>query len=85
MYDPIGGFNEIEKVVEHAKGYLLYANEVIANITGGTTLMGVIVQHLVEEAQKQNSSMRRFALIDRRSTREQDEVPFVESESHWLD
>ncbi len=83
--DPIGGFNEIEKVAEHAKGYLLYADEVIANITGGSTLMGVIVQHLVEESQKLNRSMRRFALIDRRSTQEQDTVPFVESESHWLD
>ena len=83
--DPIGGFNEIEKVTEHAKGYLLYADEIIANITGGSTLMGVIVQHLVEEAQKLNSSMRRFALIDRRPTEEQDTDPFVESDHHWLD
>ena len=83
--DPIGGFNEIEKAAEHAKGYLSYADEVRANITGGTTLMGVIVQRLVEDAQKLSRLVRRFALIDRRSTQEQDAVPFVESESHWLD
>lgn len=83
--DPIGGFNEIGKVTEHAKSYLSYANEVSANITGGSTLMGVIVQQLVEEAQKLDRPVKRFALIDRRSTQEQDTVPFVESESHWLD
>ena len=85
LEDPIGGFNEIEKAAEHAKGYLLYADEVIANITGGSTLMGVIVQQLVEEAQKLDRPMNRFALIDRRPTEKQDTDPFVESDYHWLD
>ena len=35
-------------------------------MTGGTTLMGLIVQRLVEEAQKLDRTVRRFALIDRR-------------------
>ena len=83
--DPLGGFNEIEKVTEHAKGYLSYANEVSANITGGSTLMGVIVQQLVEEAQKLDRPVRRFALIDRRPQEEQDCDPFKVGEHHWLD
>ncbi|MDE0426599.1 MAG: TIGR02221 family CRISPR-associated protein [Candidatus Poribacteria bacterium] len=83
--DPLGGFNEIEKVAQHAKGYLSYADEVRANITGGTTLMGVIVQKLVEEAQQLNRPVKRFALIDRRSTEEQESDPFVQGDSHWLD
>ena len=83
--DPLGGFDEIEKVAERAKGYLSYADEVIANITGGTTLMGVIVQRLVEETQKLSRPVKRFALIDRRPTEDQENDPFVKGESHWLD
>lgn len=85
LVDPLGGFNEIETVTENATGYLSYADEVVANITGGSTLMGVIVQQLVEEAQKLDCPVKRFALIDRRSTEEQNRDPFVQSEFHWLD
>lgn len=83
--DPLGGFDEIEKVAEYTKGYLSYADEVRANITGGSTLMGVIVQQLVEEAQKLGRPAKRFALIDRRSTEEQERNPFVPGKPHWLD
>lgn len=85
LSDPIGGFAEIDAVTERVEGYLTYADKVIANITGGSTLMGVIVQRLVEDAQKLDCPVERFALIDRRPTEEQDKKPFVESDSHWLD
>lgn len=85
LTDPLGGFAEIGTVAERAQGYLFYADEVIANITGGSTLMGVIVQRLVEEAQKLARPVKRFALIDRRTTEEQDSDPFVQGDSHWLD
>ena len=85
LADPLGGFKEIDEVIEHTQGYLSYANEVKANITGGSTLMGVIVQQLVEEAQKLDRPVNRFALIDRRPTEEQDTNLFVESDYHWLD
>ena len=85
LADPLGGFAEIDTVAERAHGYLLYADKVIANMTGGSTLMGVIVQRLVEDAQKLDRPVKRFALIDRRSTEEQDSDPFVESDCHWLD
>ena len=83
--DPLGGFDEINAVAGRAHGYLLYADEVIANMTGGTTLMGIIVQRLVEDAQKLDRPVRRFGLIDRRPTHEQDSDPFVQGDSHWLD
>ena len=83
--DPLGGFDEINAVAGRAHGYLLYADEVIANMTGGTTLMGIIVQRLVEDAQKLDRPVKRFALIDRRTTHEQDSDPFVQGDSHWLD
>ena len=83
--DPIGGFNEIQKVAEHAKSYLLYTDEIVANMTGGTTLMGIIVQQMVEEAQKLDRPVQRFVLIDRRFPEQQDQDPFVQSDYHWLD
>lgn len=85
LTDPLGGFADIDVVAERARGYLPYADAVIANITGGSTLMGVIVQRLVEEAQKLDCPVKRFALIDRRSIDEQERDPFVKGESHWLD
>ena len=57
----------------------------MANITGGTTLMGIIVQRLVEEAQRLDRPVKRFALIDRRPTAAQESDPFVQGDSHWLD
>ncbi len=85
LSDPIGGFTEIDAVAESVEGYLTYADKVIANITGGSTLMGVIVQRLVEDAQKLDCPVERFALIDRRTEAERDKNPFVESDSHLLD
>ena len=85
LEDPLGGFSEIDTVAERAHDYLSYAEEVRANITGGTTLMGVIVQRLVEEAQKLDRPVKRFALIDRRPTENQESNPFVQGESHWLE
>ena len=54
-------------------------------MTGGTTLMGLVIQRLAEEAQRLYRPVRRFALIDRRTPAEQDSEPFVQGEHHWLD
>ena len=85
LADPHSGFDEIAAAVENARRKLLDADEVLANITGGTTLMGLLSQRLVEEAQKLDRKVQRFALIDRRPTVEQDSDPFVQSDCHWLD
>lgn len=85
LVDPHGGFGEIKEAVNQARHHLLEADEVVANMTGGTTLMGIIVQQLVEEAQKLDRSVRRFILIDRRSPEDQDLEPFVQSGCHWID
>lgn len=85
LVDPHGGFDEIAKAVDQVHHHLLEADEVVANMTGGTTLMGVIVQQLVEEARKLDRPVRRFVLIDRRSQEEQGNDPFKVGEFHWLD
>ena len=84
LTDPHGGFAEIDAVVKLAYPYLLTADEVVANMTGGTTLMGLVIQRLVEEAQRLDRPVRRFALIDRRPPAEQDSDPYVQGEHHWL-
>ena len=83
--DPQGGFDEIDEITQQARQYLLSADEVVANMTGGTTLMGIVVQQLVEEAQKLDRPVRRFVLIDRRRPEDQASNPFVEGASCWLD
>ena len=85
LADPHGGFDEINASAKQARRYLLDADKVVANMTGGTTLMGLIVQRLAEEAQKLDRPVRRFALIDRRPPAEQDSDPFVQGDYHWLD
>ena len=85
LVDPHGGFDKITEALDQARHHLLKADEVVANMTGGTTLMGIIVQQLVEEAQQLDRPVRRFILIDRRPPEQQDRDPFVQSDCHWLD
>ena len=85
LVDPHGGFDEIDVAAKHARRDLLDADEVLANMTGGTTLMGLIIQRLVEEAHKLDRKVLRFALIDCRPPTEQDSDPFMQSDCHWLD
>lgn len=83
--NPLGGFDEIDDSAARVRQRLLDADEVVANMTGGTTLMGLVIQRLAEEAQRLDRPVRRFALIDRRPPAEQDSKPFVQGDHHWLD
>ena len=84
--DPQSGFNELETLVKRWRPILLRADEIVANLTGGTTFLGLAVQHLAEEAKcRLDRPVRRFALVDRRSPQEQREQPFIQAEIHWLD
>ena len=85
LNDPFGGFDESKRIRAEANETLLYADRIVANLTGGTTLMGLMVQNLVETGSRLNRPFRRFALIDRRPARGQDENPWVESEHYWID
>ncbi len=85
LKDPHGGFEEIEQLVRDVVSRLLQADEILANLTGGTTLMGVVVQKMVQEAKSLDRPVGQFALIDRRSPQEQDANPYVQGESYWLE
>ncbi len=85
IQDAFNGFDEVGALVKQARGWLLDADEVVANLTGGTTLMGIAVQQLVEMAERLDRPSRRFALIDRRPPAEQEQDPYVASDCYWLD
>lgn len=84
LKDPFAGFDEINGLVQQAFDHILASDAVFANLTGGTTLMGIVVQAIVEKADQFARPVRRFALIDRRSVAEQDQDPYVESEYFLL-
>lgn len=82
--DPWKGVGEIKDLVDRAKADLLRADEVVVNLTGGTTLMCIIAQRLYETARGFDKPSRRFVLADRRATQEQLDEPWVLSEIQWL-
>lgn len=92
--DPFAGVKELSRRVDEAAAYLLDASEVYVNVTGGTTLMGVLVEQIAwraRRAERVNGVRRperpvyRFALIDRRPSLEQETDPYQQGEVCWLD
>jgi hypothetical protein len=86
MADPHAGFREAAGVLDadvHAA--LQAADEVLVNITGGTTVMQYVVQRIAETAQSLGVPTRRFALVDRRPFEAQRADPYVLGEIVWLD
>lgn len=86
LSDPFAGVEELDALVGLANRYLANAGTVLVNITGGTTLMGVLAERIAGRARRDRSRMvRRFALIDRRSTAEQESDPYRPGQVCWLD
>lgn len=84
--DPYGGLGEIERLEAAARPWLLGAEDVLINVTGGTTLMGLAAEQLANAARDLACpSVRRFGLVDRRPPDEQDAKPYVIGEPFWLD
>lgn len=83
--DPYAGKDERKRIMKEARQELAAADEVLVNITGGTTLMGVVAEDLAQEARRWARPVRRFALIDKRPPEQQKQEPFVEGDILWLD
>ena len=90
--DPQAGISELDQITGPACQMLRDAEEVVVNITGGTTLMGVAVEKIASDAQKtarnaQSSrlSVRRVGLVDRRPPEVQRADPFVVGDVIWID
>ncbi|MDE0225848.1 MAG: CRISPR-associated DxTHG motif protein, partial [Gammaproteobacteria bacterium] len=80
-----GGPEEIERLADAARRHLLGADDVLVNVTGGTTLMGLAAERLAGEARALACPVRRFGLIDRRPPSEQDTDPYRAGVPFWLD
>jgi len=85
MRDPHAGFDELDSFVEDVAAAVMQAEEVVVNITGGTTAMQHIVQQVATLAADWGWPVRRAALVDRRLPQEQRDNPYVPGELIWLD
>jgi len=84
LADPFPSVDEINGRAAEAAHYL-DTEVVYVNITGGTTLMGVLAERIASEARRRHRTVRRFALVDRRPQSEQEADPFHLGETYWLD
>jgi len=85
LENPWGGIEEIVARTNEFKVRLVGAECVVVNVTGGTTLMGLVADRLANEARRLACPTYRFGLIDRRSTEEQRDDPYRIGDSFWLD
>ena len=83
--DPYGGTAEIRGLEKAAQRHFIGAEEVLVNVTGGTTLMGLAAETLASTALRLACPVRRFGLIDRRSPDRQMADPYQPGEPFWLD
>lgn len=77
MEDPHSGFGEVRGANIAANDYLLDADLVYINITGGTTALQYLVQEIGRHAKEFNRKVLQVAMVDRRSPQEQKEEPYV--------
>jgi hypothetical protein len=85
LANPYGEASAIEQTTQQAKGHLITSEDVLVNLTGGTTLMGLAVMRIAEIARHFARPVRRFGLIDPRPPAEQQADPYRASEAFWLD
>jgi len=87
LTEPLTGFREAQALInqEGVRRWLAGAGEVVANLTGGSTVMGYIVERVAEEASSLGVPVRRVALVDRRPFEQQRSDPFVLGELIYLD
>lgn len=85
VQDPFQGFSEYENVQKSSFKIFFGADEVLVNLTGGTTLLGIFAQQLSEQAKMFQRPVKRFVLIDPRPPDAQRNDPYQCAEIHWLD
>lgn len=77
MDDPFTGFREVRAKVREATPTLLGTDEVVINLTGGTTAIQYCVEAIARKAEALSIPTRRVAMVDRRSPEEQRRNPYV--------
>lgn len=77
MKDPFTGFDEAEAVFKAFQSSILSAEQIVINITGGTTAMQHVIQQVARRIERFGKDMQLYAFADRRSPDEQRENPYV--------
>ncbi len=76
--DPFSGLHERQALWDKATAWILAAEETHVNVTGGTSLMGLLSEEIANKARELQRLASRFVLIDERPHKEQIETPYVE-------
>ncbi len=80
------GINEFDRLVAESAPSLFEADEIHANFTGGTSLMGALVHRLVARGRREyQRAVREFVLIDKRLPQEQRDQPWELGNVYYLD
>jgi len=77
IMDPHHGFEDIAELVQRSKAILLGADEVLCNITGGTTTLQYAVIQLAKMAGKLGRKVNWIAVVDERDSEKQNAEPYV--------
>lgn len=76
MNDPHTGFEEAERLKDSVVPSLRAAEKVVANQTGGTTVMQFVIQRICKELDKYDVPVEQIALVDRRAPEQQRIDPY---------
>lgn len=86
MNDIHRGVAEFPSLLDQASRWLFEADEIDACLTGGTTMMGVLVTRLTSRAAREyQRPVKQFVLIDPRTPEEQRSDPWQQGDIHFLD
>lgn len=85
LEDEFAGKKEIKRLAQPTRATLASAAQVVVNITGGTTLMGIAAKRLENFARAFAKPVLVFGVIDRRSAQEQLDDPYHVGEVLWAD
>ncbi len=86
MDDIHTGIDEFDKLVAESSLMLFEADEIHANFTGGTSLMGALVNRLVARSRREYQRVvREFVLIDKRTPQAQRDHPWELGDIYYLD
>ena len=82
--DPFTGYGEISRILgeivtDHA-ATILGSDEVIVNLTGGTTTLQILAEEISNKAWQMGKDPRKVVIIDKRSFADQKENPYVVGE-----
>ena len=83
--DPFAGLDEVKGMLKQTKELILESEEIHVNITGGTTLLGLVAEKIAMQARDYQRLQSRFILIDQRSPEEQRADPYVMGQIFVLD